>query len=90
MSRTRIAVLGGGLLGCCTALELARRGAEVVVFERNDALITSTSLNNDGKIHLGYVYGGDPTLQTARMMVRGATTFSPFLERHLGIGPDEF
>lgn len=34
MKRDRIVIVGGGLLGCAVALELARRGAEVTVLER--------------------------------------------------------
>jgi glycine oxidase len=34
MDRDRIVVVGGGLLGCATALELARRGRSVEVVER--------------------------------------------------------
>src|SRR5450432_993869 len=30
----RVAIVGGGVMGCATALELAKRGAEVVLFER--------------------------------------------------------
>lgn len=34
MKRDRIVIVGGGLLGCAVALELARRGADVDVLER--------------------------------------------------------
>ena len=30
----RVAIIGGGVMGCTTALALAERGAEVVVVER--------------------------------------------------------
>jgi len=30
----RVAIVGGGVMGCATALELTRRGAEVTLFER--------------------------------------------------------
>jgi glycine oxidase len=38
MSRTRtdVAIVGGGLIGCALAAELARRGRRVVVFERRE------------------------------------------------------
>src|SRR5262249_43264865 len=39
---------------------------------------------NEGKIHLGYMYAGDPTLSTAKTMMAGALSFAPFLERYLG------
>jgi glycine/D-amino acid oxidase-like deaminating enzyme len=84
----RVAVLGGGLLGCCTALVLARRGASVTLFDRTDQLISRTSIHNEGKIHLGYVYAGDSSLATARMMIRGALHFTPFLKDYLGLVPE--
>jgi glycine/D-amino acid oxidase-like deaminating enzyme len=86
---TRVAVLGGGLLGCCTALVLAGRGAHVTIFDRADRLVDRTSAHNEGKIHFGYVYAGDSSLATARMMVEGALSFGPFLKNHLGLSPEQ-
>jgi glycine/D-amino acid oxidase-like deaminating enzyme len=80
----RVGVLGGGLQGCCTALALAERGAEVILFDKNDALLSRVAVANEGKIHLGYMYAGDPTLSTAKTMMNGALSFAPFLERYLG------
>lgn len=80
-----IAVLGGGLQGSCLALALAARGARVTLFDRNDRLLTRAAVVNEGKIHLGYIYAGDSSLKTARMMMRGAFSFAGFVERHLGV-----
>ena len=80
----RVAVLGGGLQGCCTALALAERGAKVTLFDKNDTLLSRAAVANEGKIHLGYMYAGDPTLATAKTMMAGALSFAPFLERYLG------
>src|SRR5947207_1776436 len=79
----RIGVLGGGLQGCCVALALAERGAEVILFDKNDMLLSRTAVANEGKIHLGYMYAGDPTLSTAKVMMAGALSFAPFLESYL-------
>jgi glycine/D-amino acid oxidase-like deaminating enzyme len=79
-----VGVLGGGLQGCCIALELAARGARVKLFDKNEALLSRTAIANEGKVHLGYMYAGDPTLSTAKRMMTGALAFAPFLERHLG------
>ncbi|MES2521387.1 MAG: FAD-dependent oxidoreductase [Gemmatimonadota bacterium] len=76
-----IAVLGGGILGVCTALDLADRGFHVVLFERNAELLTEASLHNEGKLHLGFVYAADRTFRTAERMIRGAATFLDLLER---------
>jgi glycine/D-amino acid oxidase-like deaminating enzyme len=80
----RVGVLGGGLQGCCTALALAERGAEVVLFDKNETLLSRAAVANEGKIHLGYMYAGDPTHSTAKTMMTGALSFAPFLERYLG------
>jgi glycine/D-amino acid oxidase-like deaminating enzyme len=76
-----IAILGGGILGGCTALELADRGHHVVLFERNAELLSEASLHNEGKLHLGFVYAADPTFRTAERMIRGAVRFMDVLER---------
>lgn len=81
----RVGVLGGGLQGCCIALALAARRIPVVLFDRNDRLLSRAAIANEGKIHLGYMYANDPTLATARMMMRGALAFAPFFERYLGL-----
>src|SRR6516164_11360935 len=80
----RVGVLGGGLQGCCAALALAERGAEVILFDKNDELLSKAAIANEGKIHLGYMYAGDPTFSTAKTMMTGALSFAPFLERYLG------
>lgn len=79
-----VGVLGGGLQGCCTALALAERKVRVTLFDKNDALLSRAAAANEGKIHLGYMYAGDPTLSTAKTMMAGALSFAPFLERYLG------
>jgi hypothetical protein len=84
-----VGVLGGGLQGCCTAIALAAKGARVTLLDRNDGLMTRAAVNNEGKVHLGYMYGGDPSMATAKTMMTGALAFAPFLSRHLGIGPEQ-
>jgi glycine/D-amino acid oxidase-like deaminating enzyme len=81
----RVAVLGGGLQGCCLALALAERGINVTLFDRNEQLLSRTAVANEGKVHLGYMYANDLSYSTARMMMRGALAFAPFFRRHLGL-----
>src|SRR4051794_11777761 len=81
----RVAVLGGGFQGCCTAVALGSRGVRVTLFDCNPALMTRAALASEGKIHLGYVYGSESTLATARMMIRGALSFAPLLRKLLDI-----
>lgn len=85
--RSHVAVLGGGLQGCCIALALAERGAHVTLYDRNDTLMTQAAVANEGRMHLGYIYAADTSLATARMMIRGALAFAPFVERHIGLPP---
>ncbi len=80
----RVAVLGGGMQGCCIALLLADRGVKVTLFERHAELLKGAASNNEGKIHLGYTYAGDPSLRTARRMIEGALAFAPVMESILG------
>src|SRR6476646_5819379 len=85
-----VGILGGGLQGCCAALALAERGVRVTLFDKNDTLLSKAAVANEGKIHLGYMYAGDPTLSTAKTMMTGALSFAPFLERHLGQNAESF
>jgi glycine/D-amino acid oxidase-like deaminating enzyme len=55
-----VGVLGGGLQGCCTAIALAARKVRVILFDKNRALLSRAAVANEGKIHLGYMYAGDP------------------------------
>jgi hypothetical protein len=84
----RTAVLGGGLQGACAALELASSGISVDLYDRNDCCLTQASFCNEGKIHLGYVYANDTTLNTARTLIKGALNFMPLIRKWLGSGVD--
>ncbi len=79
----KVGVLGGGLQGCSLALNLAERGVEVTLFDKNASLISRAGAANEGKIHLGYMYANDPSFRTATMMARGAIAFEPFMKRFL-------
>ena len=69
-------------------MELASAGIDVDLYDKNDRCVTQASAQNEGKIHLGYVYANDPTLRTARTMVKGAIAFSPLLRRWVGTAID--
>jgi glycine/D-amino acid oxidase-like deaminating enzyme len=77
----RVAVLGAGLQGVAVALELARRGVDVDLFDQDEVPINRASLRNEGKVHLGLVYANDPSGATARSMLDGALSFGRLLER---------
>lgn len=80
----RVAVLGAGIQGACTALELALNNVEVDLYEKSDRPLARTSSHNEGKIHLGYVYANDGSLRTARTMAKGAVVFQRLMQRWLG------
>ena len=86
----RIAVLGGGILGSCTALELARRGRRVTLVDGADDIMQGASRWNEGKIHLGFVYAGDPSMETARRLIPSGLAFAGLLRRLLERDLDDF
>ncbi len=76
-----MAVLGAGLQGVGVAIELALRGADVELYDREAEAVSRASLQNEGKVHLGLVYANDPSLKTGRLMLQGAACFAPALRR---------
>jgi glycine/D-amino acid oxidase-like deaminating enzyme len=85
MTRARsVAVLGAGIMGCSTALYLARRGIDVVVFDQETAPFSGASRWNEGKIHLGYLYSAAPSMQTARLILPGGLAFKRLVEELVG------
>jgi hypothetical protein len=69
-------------------MALAEAGIRVDLYDKNDRCMSQASAQNEGKIHLGYVYANDRSLRSARTMVRGAIAFAPLLRRWLGSGVD--
>jgi D-amino-acid dehydrogenase len=55
MTARRVAVIGAGIVGTCTAWYLRRHGFEVDVIERRDGVARETSWGNAGVIAPGYV-----------------------------------
>ena len=90
MKDVRIAILGGGMLGTCTALELARRRRRSTLFEGQSSLLQRASRWNEGKIHLGFLYAGDPTLRTAQRLIPGGLAFAGLVGRLIQRSLDAF
>ncbi len=86
--RAAITVLGAGLTGVATALELAKRGAKVTLVEQDPRGMNRASLRNEGKIHLGFIYANDRTRATARLQLEGALSFRSLLHRWIGSRAD--
>jgi glycine/D-amino acid oxidase-like deaminating enzyme len=79
-----VLVLGAGLTGSGVALELARRGVAVTLVDQDERAMNRASLRNEGKIHVGFIYAGDPSLATALLQLDGALRFRTIVARWLG------
>jgi hypothetical protein len=79
----RIGVVGGGIQGAGVAIELAQRGCTVEILEQDAICLARASAQNEGKIHLGFVYANDKTLETAQLCARTAVRFWPIVNRWL-------
>src|SRR5581483_10679988 len=80
----KVAVLGAGIMGSAAALLLARRGAAVTLYDAAAAPFSGASRWNEGKIHLGFLYAGDPSFETAERLLPGGLAFKPAIEALLG------
>ena len=68
-----VIVIGGGIFGCLTAIELSNKGLRVQLHEKNDQIMIGASLNNQNRLHLGYHYPRD--LETASQCQKGFEDF---------------
>ena len=71
-------------MGCAAAIFLARRGHQVSLFDKAQQPFSGASRWNEGKIHLGFLYGADPSLNSAREVLSGGLLFGPLLEELTG------
>lgn len=69
----RAAVVGAGIFGCTTAIELARAGVKVDLFERRPGILLAASRANQGRLHSGFHY--PRSLSTAREVRDAAPGF---------------
>ena len=76
----RALILGGGIQGCCISLMLKKHDYEVSIIEKSDGIINRASINQEGKIHLGFNYGMDKSLKTGKKLMLDALNFAPYLE----------
>lgn len=82
-----VGILGAGIMGCCLALELKKRGHQVDLIDISSQPVTGASLHNEGKLHLGFVYASDPIKQTHKLMLSGSLAFTRILEELCGCQP---
>lgn len=54
-----VAVIGGGIFGVMSALEIAKKGYPVIIYEKESQIIKGASLINQCRVHMGYHYPRD-------------------------------
>jgi (S)-2-hydroxyglutarate dehydrogenase len=82
MSPTRVAIIGGGIVGLATALRLQHRlpRLRITVFEKESAVGRHQTGNNSGVLHAGLYY--KPGSAKARMAVNGIQQMMAFCREH--------
>lgn len=82
-----VAIIGGGIVGCATAMALAKRGdLSIAILEAEPRLAAHQTGNNSGVIHSGLYY--QPGSLKAENCVVGREIMYRFCEEH-GIAHDE-
>ena len=82
MPPTRIAIIGGGIVGLATALRLKQRlpHLRLTVFEKEAAVGRHQTGNNSGVLHAGLYY--KPGSAKARLAVQGVRQMIAFCQEH--------
>lgn len=82
MSGSRVAVIGGGVVGTTVAFTLAGRGVDVVLLEAEEELGLAASGTNSGIVHTGF--DSPPGELETRLILRSAELRDEVFER-LGV-----
>jgi len=69
-----VAVIGGGIYGTTTALELDKRGVSVDLYEKNVDIMMAASLTNQWRLHKGYHYPRSKS--TSKLCKQSASLFA--------------
>jgi glycerol-3-phosphate dehydrogenase len=77
MTDAEVAVVGGGVVGCATALALARSGVSVVLLEAEAGLALGASGTNSGILHTGF--DSPPGELETELILRSAELRDPVL-----------
>ena len=73
---SRVVVLGGGIIGCMSALELANNGNNVTIIEQLPELLSGTSDKTPGRLGLGFHYLAESGLRTAKEYMEETISFA--------------
>ena len=76
MKNIKIAIVGGGWVGCHLAKSFLSKGINFTLFEKKD-LFTSTSYRNQNRLHLGFHYARSKATRTLCK-----TTFDTFIQEY--------
>lgn len=68
-----LAIIGGGIFGATTAIELSRSGYNVTLFEKHSDILMGATSKSVLRLHLGFHYPRD--LDTATQSKRGYESF---------------
>lgn len=76
MGSIKVAIVGGGWVGCHLAKSFLDKGIDFTLFEKKD-LFTSTSYKNQNRLHLGFHYARSKATRTLCK-----TTFNQFIREY--------
>ncbi|MBW2515753.1 MAG: FAD-dependent oxidoreductase [Deltaproteobacteria bacterium] len=82
--KINIAIIGGGIIGCCLALELAKTHSDIYVFEKNPGITSgeNQSSRNSGVLHAGIYYEQDLRPLKAQFCVEGNRLWYAFAQKY--------
>jgi L-2-hydroxyglutarate oxidase LhgO len=82
--KINIAIIGGGIIGCWVAFELAKEQKDIYVFEKNPGITKgeNQSSRNSGVLHAGIYYEQDLRPLKARLCVEGNRLWYEFARKH--------
>jgi glycerol-3-phosphate dehydrogenase len=80
MDQANVVIIGGGVVGCALACELAARTEDVFLLEQMPKLGMATSTRNSGVVHSGIYY--TPGSLKARLCVAGNSLTKEFCAAH--------
>ena len=71
--KINIAIIGGGIIGCCVAHELAKDKGDIYVFEKNPGITKgeNQSSRNSGVLHAGIYYEPEIRPLKGRLCIEG-------------------
>lgn len=74
-----VVVVGAGIFGILSALEIVKKGYQVIILEKQQEIITGASLVNQCRVHMGYHYPRDE--KTAIDSRRAKILFDKFFSK---------